>query len=79
MDFIDSEGFGNCLKRDYRFDNSPFTCFIQEPSECHDKLYVLYPDIGKTVSAVACDNSNFKFPLFILKLSYSTKQIENIK
>ena len=61
MDFIDFEGFGNCLKRDSRFDESPYTCYVQEPSECHDKLYVLYPDVGKTISADACSKSKNRF------------------
>ena len=69
MNFIDSDGYGNCLKRDHRFPNSAYSCYVEEPSECKDKLYLekeklkltLKPDLGTTLSALACKGVFYNF------------------
>ena len=66
MDFIDSDGYGNCQKRDPKFHGSVYSCYVKEPSRCADKKYELYPHIGKTRSAIACLESNDKVQFFIL-------------
>ena len=57
MDFIDPDGYGNCLKRDSRFLKSPYSCYVKEPSLCPDKKNFGIPDvidIEKSISAIAC-------------------------
>ena len=67
LDFIDLDGYGNCLKRDARFGRtingnkivSPYSCYVDGASHCKDKLYVDDSGTLKTMSALACLNSKY--------------------
>ena len=69
IDFIDSDGYGNCLKRDPKFLDSAYSCYVKEPSRCPDKKFELYPHIDKTRSAIACLESNDTFYSLFLCLA----------
>ena len=51
--FIDARGIGNCQKRDHRFPESMYSCYLDDTSECDDALT---SDIepNKKISAKAC-------------------------
>ena len=78
MDFIDSDGYGNCQKRDPKFHGSVYSCYVKEPSRCKDKKFELYPHIGKTRSAIACLESNYKLLFFFLRSTLFIKELVNI-
>ena len=62
IDFIDPDGYGNCIKRDNRIPGSPYTCYVTEPSLCKDKK-TYKDDIEKSISGDACSGIGIKIAL----------------
>lgn len=63
-DYVDTDGFGLCQKRDKRFDGA-FSCFVNYPSSCID-LQEFPESKGKQISAVACEDKNEGDSCFVL-------------
>ena len=62
LDFVDSDGYGNCMKRDHRFKGAAYSCYVKESSHCEDKTYADYTSGERiTLSAYACLTSNYTF------------------
>ena len=53
MNYKDTKGYGNCLKRDSRFEGSPYSCYVEEPAHCNDKQ-TNPNEPGKFLSVDAC-------------------------
>ena len=53
MNYKDTQGYGNCLKRDARFKGSPYSCYVEEPAQCNDKQ-TNPNELGKFLSVDAC-------------------------
>ena len=53
MNYKDTQGYGNCLKRDSRFEGSPYSCYVEEPAQCNDKQ-TNPNELGKFLSVDAC-------------------------